>query len=155
MDKYNEALERAKKWEREHPHGYVIEDMMEYIFPGFREPELTELEKAIYNILSFDCNTEKDSLRVEFAKSATKDLLAIAKKELCKGCTVGLDQYWKGRDDARKEAEKPITYHFPTYWPPCYHGGVCTNPMKDCVNCPRTGGDIGTFTTSGTCKKED
>ena len=37
--KYNEALERAKKWEREHPHGYVIKDMMEYIFPELRESE--------------------------------------------------------------------------------------------------------------------
>lgn len=39
MDKYEEALERAKEWEREHPNGYVIRDMMEFIFPGYNESE--------------------------------------------------------------------------------------------------------------------
>lgn len=39
MDRYEEALERAKEWEREHPNGYVIRDMMEFIFPGYNDSE--------------------------------------------------------------------------------------------------------------------
>lgn len=39
MGKYEEALERAKEWEREHPNGYVIRDMMEFIFPGYNDSE--------------------------------------------------------------------------------------------------------------------
>ena len=45
--KYNEALERAKKWEREHPHGYVIKDMMEYIFPELRESEDERIRRTL------------------------------------------------------------------------------------------------------------
>ena len=51
--KYNEALERAKKWEREHPHGYVIKDMMEYIFPELAESEDERITRAINNMLPF------------------------------------------------------------------------------------------------------
>jgi hypothetical protein len=114
-----------------------------------KEPALTEFEEMLYSI--FDAyNGLKIDVRAAVDANA-KTLLELAKKEICMGCTVGLDQYWKGREDARKEYDKSYTFH---YNPPCYHGGVCTNPMRDCINCPRTGGDIGTFTTSGTCKKD-
>lgn len=26
------------------------------------------------------------------------------------------------------------------YEPPCFHGGLCTNPFHDCINCPRVFG---------------
>ena len=39
------------------------------------------------------------------------------------------------------------------YEPPCYHGGICTNPFHDCINCPRysmTGNTITTRTNVNT-----
>lgn len=121
------------------------------------ESELTEFEEKVKQLIGHypvATNENKGSILYEVQKAAA-ELLELAKKEICMGCTVGLDQYWKGREDGRKEAEKSYTFHYPTYEPPCHHGGICTNPFKDCINCPRTGGDIGISTTSGTCKKEE
>ena len=115
-----------------------------------KEPKLTEFEQYVDDIVD-------DAIREDTEggiKTITTRLLELAKKELCKGCTVGLNQYWKGKEDARKEANKSYTFQYPPYYPPCRFGGICTNPFKDCINCPRTGGDIGISTTSGTCKKD-
>lgn len=117
------------------------------LFTVIPEAELTELERAIKRgMLCAGLEGVSTTIIKETAKEV-KDII-------CKGCTVGLDQYWKGREDARKEYEKSYTFHYPTYEPPCHHGGICTNPFKDCINCPRTGGGIGISTTSGTCKKD-
>ena len=41
----------------------------------------------------------------------------------------------------------------PDYLLPCYHpDGVCINPQKDCVNCPKQG-SYGSTWTSNTIKK--
>ena len=112
------------------------------------EPELTELEKAIKRGML--C-AGVEGVSTTIIKETAKEVKNI----ICKGCTVCLDQYWKGKEDARKEYEKPYTYYYPLFYQPCHFGGMCTNPFKDCINCPRTGGDIGISTTSGTCKKED
>lgn len=116
------------------------------------EAEVTEFEEMLYSILD-----AYNGLKIDVGAAVVtnaKTLLELAKKEICKGCTVSIDSYIKGRDDERKEAEKSSTSHYPTYEPPCFHGGACINPLKDCINCPRTGGDIGISTTSGTCKKD-
>ena len=50
----------------------------------------------------------------------------------------------------RDNAPSFIPY-FPIYKPHCWEpGGLCTNPTKDCINCPRktTGGSFST--SSGT-----
>lgn len=51
MDRYEEALERAKEWEREHPNGYVIRDMMEFIFPGYNDSEDEMIRKELIQYL--------------------------------------------------------------------------------------------------------
>ena len=38
---------------------------------------------------------------------------------------------------------------FPAFWPPCYFGGECTNPSRNCIICPRQS-IIGINTTTGT-----
>ena len=42
-------------------------------------------------------------------------------------------------------------------WMPCMHGGPCTNPQHDCINCPWPYGNGGTYTTTtdGTGDAED
>ena len=111
------------------------------------EAELTDLEKAIKRgMLCAGLEGVSTTIIKETAKEV-KDII-------CKECTVGLEQYWKGYEGAKERFEKLKTFYCPTYEPPCYHGGICTNPMRDCINCPRTGGDIGISTTSGTCKKD-
>ncbi len=118
------------------------------LFIVIPEAELTELERAIKRGMLCACLQGVSTTIIKETAKEVKDII-------CRNCTVGLDQYWKGRDDARKEAEKSYTFHYPMCEPPCHHGGICTNPFKDCINCPRTGGDIGISTTSGTCKKEE
>ena len=42
----------------------------------------------------------------------------------------------------------------PTYNPPCYApNGICTNPQRDCINCPKIGTG-GTWSTSINTNKE-
>ena len=53
MDKYEEALERAKEWEREHPNGYVIRDMMEFIFPGYNDSEDERTRKELIHFILY------------------------------------------------------------------------------------------------------
>lgn len=120
------------------------------------EPELTEFEIHLLDWMSSDCGGDIPMDRMKHTvRARAKELLELVKKEICKGCTVGLDQYWKGREDAKKEYERPITFHYPsytTYERLCFHGGVCTNPMMDCINCPRR--SSGTINTSATNKAE-
>jgi len=130
-------------------------DSDEDLFIITPEPELTEFEEKVKQLIGHypvATKENKGSLIYEVRKEAI-ELLKLAKKEICKDCTVGLDQYWKGREDARKEYEKPITFHYPIYQPPCFYGGVCTNPMKDCINCPRQSSGA-TINTSETNKAE-
>lgn len=68
-------------------------------------------------------------------------------EEFCRG-------YEAGKNDARNEAERSYGFKYPYYEPPCFHGGICTNPFRDCINCPRIGGVIGISTTSGTNKRD-
>lgn len=112
------------------------------------EPELTEFEADVMVILlEFVEEVDENDL-----KRISKELLESAKKELCVGCTKCTDEYWRGRKEAMEEASKSYHYDGPpiqTYFPPCYHGGPCTNPMHDCINCPRQS-TIGINTTTGT-----
>lgn len=148
---FNAKDYELKGWEYTIPEGMEAEIKNGKIIVREKKPALTEFEEMLYSI--FDAyNGLKIDVKAAVDVNA-KTLLELAKKEICKECTVGLDQYWKGYEEAMK-AKKHDTFSCPTYEPPCFHGGVCTNPMKDCINCPRTGGDIGISTTSGTCKKD-
>lgn len=42
------------------------------------------------------------------------------------------------RDTLMRSIQTP-SIQIPTYVPDCFHGGPCTNPQMDCVNCPRRG----------------
>ena len=48
-------------------------------------------------------------------------------------------------------------YHYfpyvpPIQWDDCFYGGKCTNPNRDCINCPR--GRYITYSTTDTLKKD-
>ena len=123
-------------------------------FAPVKEPELTEFEQELACVVC-EWGDSKEAKISNYVLMHSARLLELAKKEICKGCIVGLDQYWKGREDEWKNHQKPITYHYPTYEPPCFHGGICTNPMRDCINCPMHSSGATTNTTSGTCKKDE
>jgi len=71
------------------------------------EPELTEFEKAVETICT---NLASGIDKVDNAKQIAAELLAIAKKELCKGCAAHFKGYIKGRQDALKEMEENRVY---------------------------------------------
>lgn len=44
----------------------------------------------------------------------------------------------------------------PSYQLPCYHpDGVCINPQRDCINCPKQGTYGSTWTSNTTINKEN
>lgn len=46
-EKYEQAIERLKQWDREHPNGYVISERDEFIFPELAESEDEMIRKYI------------------------------------------------------------------------------------------------------------
>lgn len=50
--------------------------------------------------------------------------------------------------------EPRITYIPAPFEPLCFNGGVCTNPFRDCINCPRQS-TIGIYTTTGTSASKE
>lgn len=68
-----------------------------------------------------------------------EDLMKLSKDRLAEL----LLEEWSKRD-----ALKPFEFQFPGRYD-CYHGGPCTNPYHDCINCPRQFSG-GTISTDGT-----
>ena len=131
------------------------------------EPELTEFKENLRQVIVESLSGETPNgyggtmkwtvyLSDDDVRKLAPKILELAKKELCLQCSVGIKEYWRGKEDARKEQESMSTFHYPTYGPPCFGGGPCTNPFRDCINCPNRFSTGQTCTTtSGTCKKED
>lgn len=125
------------------------------------EPELTEFEKSVADVIGFAISqgvVEPNYETYKFVKDWSEILLAAAKKELCKGCAANLEGYIKGRQDALKEMGENTVYQheglvMPTYFP-CAYGGACTNPFHDCINCPIKSTGISTTTGTSTAKVE-
>lgn len=56
-----------------------------------------------------------------------QDLMKLSKERLCE---LLLEEW------SKKDTLKP--FEFPSLgMPDCYHGGPCTNPFHDCIDCPR------------------
>lgn len=70
-----------------------------------------------------------------------QDLMKLSKERLCE---LLLEEWSK-----KESILKPFKY--PSFgMPDCYHGGECTNPFHDCINCPRQfNGNGTTITTDG------
>ncbi len=60
---------------------------------------------------------------------------------------------------AEKDAENKISpclpIGVPTWGPDCFHGGPCTNPHHDCINCPHLDGSTycNVYTTDNSSTK--
>ena len=119
---------------------------------------LTEFEQALSNYLKNDFeyfHTKKwdEQKWNDVIRTQSKELLALAKKELCNGCNANLEGYIKGQQDAKRQYDESVAYHFPIMpqRPLCYEpGGTCTNPHHDCINCPAKYSSGGTITTPNT-----
>lgn len=72
------------------------------------------------------------------------DLMKLSKERLCEL----LLEEWNKDTSASKEILVPFNH--PITQPPldCYHGGSCTNPFHDCINCPRQFSGNGTTISS-------
>ena len=127
---------------------------------------LTEFEKRVRFIMDEFSAGRYSADNINDVRGIAKGLLDIANKELPKAEELAkkhLDGYCLGREDALRNLKDLIesqlnhkkvnefntpTINIPTWEPPCYHGGPCTNPMRDCINCIPT---LERFnTTSGT-----
>lgn len=97
---------------------------------------------------TFECNPDKLPLWLKNE---------LTKKHL-EGYTLGKEATMREMSDFLKshfnceeaKGHNPPAINIPTWTPPCYNGGPCTNPQMDCINCPRktTGGMFST--SSGT-----
>lgn len=121
---------------------------------------LTEFELRLLDWLSSDTSGEIPMERMkEVVKNRAAELLAIAKKELCNGCNANLEGYIKGQQDAKRQHDESVAYHFPTMpTTPVFgcDGTRCYNPQMDCINCPKktTGGEFNTSSGTSTAKAE-
>ena len=111
-------------------------------------------EKVIRYYSNGKCTSDGSSKR-------NKDLVLIIDEpeypltpEECVGCTRYLDGYIKGQADSKKGYQEGFwdgykagqqTFHYSNF-NDCAHGGPCTNPHFDCVNCPRKYLSSGTTT---------
>lgn len=139
------------------------------------EPEPTEFEEGVRQVVVSALSGETPNgsggtmswavaLSDDDVRRLAPRLLKLAKKELLGQWNENMkDEYARGKRDgltigynkAIKEAEESEHYHYPFYPAMCFHGGVCTNPMRDCINCPmHSSGATTNTTTSGTCKKD-
>lgn len=72
------------------------------------------------------------------------DLMKLSKERLCEL----LLEEWNKDTSVSKEIIVPFSQ---PDWKDCFHGGQCTNPFHDCVNCPRVfSGNDTTISTDGT-----
>ena len=163
-----------KGWEYTIPEGMEAEIKDGKIVVREKKPELTEFEEGVRQVIVSALSGETPNgsggtmswavaLSDDDVRRLAPRLLKLAKKELLGQWNENMkDEYARGKRDgltigynkAMKEYNESVAYHYPTYQPPCFHGGVCTNPFKDCINCPRQSSDYTNTTTSGTCKKD-
>ena len=141
------------------------------------EPEPTEFQKRLIkfyndrNALTHDADGQYNRHDLdEVLNTAAGELLAIAydqfkenEAEIMKEYVDNVRQsaynkghlegYAKGQKDAEKRHKEATSFHYDLYpfihpvYPSCYFGGPCTNPQRDCINCPHTG-------TSGIAKTD-
>lgn len=133
-----------------------------------KEPELTEFEQYVDMVVD-DAIRENTEGGI---KAITKKILILAKAELLchadesnpaieaianleREIANGKYPKWLSDmlDEAYKDGQKSMTYEYhgpsiPTYFPACYRG-ICTNPARDCINCPRQS-TVGISTATGT-----
>lgn len=70
------------------------------------------------------------------------DLMKLSKERLCEL----LLEEWSKKENTIKPFDFPSLGR-----DDCYHGGPCTNPFHDCINCPRLfSGNGTTISTDGT-----
>lgn len=50
-EKYEQAIERLKQWDREHPSGFVLSDRDKFIFPELKESEAEKIRKALLEMV--------------------------------------------------------------------------------------------------------
>lgn len=106
-----------------------VEELVKYKLSG-----LTGFEEEVSDIVEY-CKEHGDAVAFDYAKRHAKTLLAIAKKELCKGCDANIRGYIKGQEDAEKRYNESVAYHFPeavppgvVYKSPQYYTDVLTTP---------------------------
>lgn len=64
-----------------------------------------------------------------------------------------LEAIWNN-DVKDKIQIQPIPFNIPSYQLPCYHpDGVCINPQRDCINCPKQGSYGSTYSSNTTINK--
>lgn len=139
-----------------HENGHYVNGEGIYdLFIVTPEEEMTEFELFLFNAVldnSF-VGAKGNENALEMTKKIAPELLALAKKELCNGCNASLEGYIKGQQDAKRQYDESVAYHFPIVpqRPLCYEpGGTCTNPHHDCINCPAQYSSGGTISTPNT-----
>ena len=106
-----EELECCEMWKEDGTANPKMEKDNHDLFIITPEPELSEFEQEVRVCVTKNLTTHiKDgngmemsstvSIDDETAKKMTAELLELAKKELCGGCSKCLDEYWRGRKEA-------------------------------------------------------
>lgn len=182
--KYNEALERAKRLRDSFYQTMNAKRVVEEIFPELAESEDERIRKAIVATIEqcpYDFLNPKKRDEMLAYLERQKEPENVSATTMAPSCweVEGKEQPEVGLEKEIEVASKRFpevsfaklsriakrfyelglragqVYAATIHFPPCYNGGLCTNPMHDCINCPRQS-SIGINTTTGTSSaKED
>lgn len=133
----------------------VVENLIQRKLTGLA----TEFEQEVSDIVEY-CKEHGENVAFDYAKRHAKTLLDLAKKEMPLPEDTVIFQ--KGVEEGRRLEREEIRLKFygntepvPTVnGPLCLrYGGICSNPMRDCINCNTVGPvkfKFNTNTSSGT-----
>ena len=87
-EKYEQAIERLKQWDREHPcAGFVLSDRDKFIFPELAESEDEKIRKWIIEDIRFNMNNEPLN-NSEYRKKAENAIAWLEKQGQVKESTI-------------------------------------------------------------------
>lgn len=151
--KYNDALNLAKSY-----YGNGCNEFLDTIFPELSESEDERIRESIVATIKqcpYDFLYPKNRDKMLAWLEKQKEPENTSASTMAPSCwEVGLEKeievaskrfpevsFAKLSRIAKRFYELGLragqVYAATTYNPPCYCGGPCTNPMHDCINCPR------------------
>ena len=101
-EKYEQAIERLKQWDREHPNGYAISERDEFVFPELKKSDGERIREYLITYFS-DIDDCASSLK-------GKDVVAWLEKQKYEEWSFRPQSQWRPSDEQIEALEKILKY---------------------------------------------
>lgn len=140
----------------------IADKMVERTFPIKKGEPLDEAFEPDYKLKKdIECKLNGFAAAVLDAECCTKEIVDFWLERICDAAHKYIKQLKIDWDKLSKEQQDEFLKRlimpnydspFQSIYPPCYApDGICTNPQRDCINCPKRG-DGGTWSTNTSIK---